>query len=138
MLLGAVMQQTGLISTTVTNAGFLPALYVPLVPLPGWLVLRQLPHWSVWPTGLSCPLGAFLLSGAHELSIGIGELWVIASALHWALHMLLVGRVVDRQGAPFLVAGGQFFVCALLALAGALLFERVDRAALRAAALPIL
>jgi len=72
------------------------------------------------------------------LSIGIGEFWVIASALHWALHMLLVGRVVDRQGAPFLVAGGQFFVCALLALAGALLFERVDRAALRAVALPIL
>ena len=138
LLLGAVMQQIGLISTTVTNAGFLTALYVPLVPLLGWLVLRQLPHWSVWPTGLSCVLGAFLLSGAHEFSIGIGDLWVIASALPWALHVLLVGRVADRLGAPFLVAGGQFFVCALLALAGALLFERVDLAALRAAALPIL
>ena len=138
LLLGAVMQQTGLISTTVTNAGFLTALYVPLVPLLGWLLLRQLPHWSVWPTGLSCLLGAFLLSGAHELSIGVGDLWVIASALPWALHVLLVGRVADRLAAPFLVAGGQFFVCGVLALIAALLFEGVDLAALRAAGLPIL
>jgi drug/metabolite transporter (DMT)-like permease len=40
LMLGAVFQQIGIISTTVTNAGFLTALYVPLVPLLGWLILR--------------------------------------------------------------------------------------------------
>jgi len=137
MLLGAAMQQIGLVSTTVTNAGFLTALYVPLVPVLGWLLMRHLPHWSVWPGALACLVGAFLLSGAHELNIGLGDTWVIASALPWALHVLLVGRVADRLAAPFLVAGGQFLVCGLLALAYALAFEPISWTGLQAAALPI-
>lgn len=138
LLLGAAMQQIGIVSTTVTNAGFLTALYVPLVPLLGWLLLRHLPHWSVWPAALACLVGAFLLSGAHELNIGTGDLWVIASSLPWALHVLLVGRVADRMAAPFLVAGGQFFVCGLLALVWSLFYEPFGWASLQAAALPIL
>jgi drug/metabolite transporter (DMT)-like permease len=47
--LGAVLQQIGIVSTTVTNAGFLTALYVPLVPVFGLLLLKEAPHWSVWP-----------------------------------------------------------------------------------------
>jgi drug/metabolite transporter (DMT)-like permease len=40
LMLGAALQQIGIASTTVTNAGFLTALYVPLVPLLAWLILR--------------------------------------------------------------------------------------------------
>lgn len=137
MLGGAAMQQIGIVSTTVTNAGFLTALYVPLVPVLGWLLLRQWPHWSVWPGGLACLVGAFLLSGAHQLQIGPGDLWVIASALPWALHVLMVGRVADHMAAPFLVASGQFLVCGLLALSWALVQEPVSWAGLQAAAGPI-
>lgn len=36
---GAALQQIGILSTTVTNAGFLTAVYVPLVPLCGWALL---------------------------------------------------------------------------------------------------
>ncbi len=137
LLLGAAMQQIGIQNTTVTNAGFLTALYVPLVPCLGWLLTRHLPHWSVWPGGLACLIGAFLLSGAHKLQVGLGDLWVIASALPWALHVLMVGRVADRMAAPFGVACGQFIVCGLLALAWALAFEPVGWAGLQAAAGPI-
>ena len=45
LALGAVFQQIGLVSTTVTNAGFLTALYVPLVPMFSWLLMRVRPHW---------------------------------------------------------------------------------------------
>ncbi|MDM4765376.1 DMT family transporter [Pelomonas sp. SE-A7] len=137
MLLGAALQQIGIVSTTVTNAGFLTALYVPLVPVLSWLWLRHLPHWSVWPGALACLVGAFLLSGAHELNIGAGDLWVIASAIPWAVHVLLVGRVADKLAAPFLVAFGQFVVCGLLALAWALMMEPVSLAGLKVAAGPI-
>ena len=138
LLLGAAMQQIGIQHTTVTNAGFLTALYVPLVPVLGWLLTRHLPHWSVWPGALACLVGAFLLSGAHELHIGLGDLWVIGSALPWALHVLMVGRVADRMSAPFLVACGQFLVCGALALAWALPMETVSMDGLHAAAGPIL
>ncbi|MBT9494552.1 MAG: DMT family transporter [Paucibacter sp.] len=137
LLLGAAMQQIGIVSTTVTNAGFLTALYVPLVPVLGWLLWRHLPHWSVWPAALACLAGAFLLSGAEGLEIGVGDLWVICSALPWAFHVVLVGRVADKMEAPFLVAGGQFAVCGLLALAWAAVNEPLTWAALEAAAWPL-
>ncbi len=137
LLLGAAMQQIGLMSTTVTNAGFLTALYVPLVPVLGWLLLRHLPHWSVWMGSLACIFGAYLLSGAQISSIGKGDLWVIGSAIPWAFHVLLVGRVADRMRAPFLVAGGQFGVCGLLALLWAISYESITWTGLQAAALPI-
>ena len=137
LLLGAAMQQIGIISTTVTNAGFLTALYVPLVPVLGWLLLRHRPHWSVWPSAFASILGAYLLSGARAIPLGAGELWVIASAIPWAIHVLLVGRVADRMAAPFLVAGGQFAVCGLVALAWTLAYEPVTWNGLQAAAWPL-
>lgn len=137
MTLGAVMQQIGIQFTSVTNAGFLTAVYVPLVPVLAWLLLRQIAHWSVWPAAAGSLVGAFLLSGAHELSIGLGDLWVLGSAAPWALHVLMVGRWADRMGAPFLVASGQFAVCGLLSLVAALCLEPVRWSSLVAAAWPI-
>ncbi|MFG6449662.1 DMT family transporter [Roseateles sp. BYS180W] len=138
MLMGAALQQIGIVSTSITNAGFLTALYVPLVPLLGWLMLRQLPHWSVWPGAVACVVGAFLLSGAHELRLSLGDAWVLASTLPWALHVLFVGRWADRMNAPFTVACGQFFVCGVLALAWALWAEPWSWAGLQAASGAIL
>lgn len=138
LLLGAAMQQIGIAHTSVTNAGFLTALYVPLVPILGILIHRHWPHWSVWPGGLACLIGAFLLSGADRLEIGLGDAWVIGSSLPWAVHVLMVGRVADRMAAPYAVACGQFFVTGLLATLWALVFEPVSAAAIRAAAGPIL
>lgn len=138
MTLGAVLQQVGIQFTSVTNAGFLTAVYVPLVPVLAWLLLGQIAHWSAWPAALGCLAGAFLLSGAHELNMGVGDLWVTASAIPWALHVLMVGRWADRMGAPFLVACGQFAVCGLLSLAAAFVMEPVQWAGIAAAAGPLL
>ncbi|MFG6466719.1 DMT family transporter [Roseateles sp. BYS87W] len=138
MTLGAVMQQVGIQFTSVTNAGFLTAVYVPLVPVLSWLLLRQVAHWSVWPAAAGCLVGAFLLSGAHELRIGLGDLWVLGSAVPWAVHVLMVGRWADRMGAPFLVASGQFAVCGVLSLVAAFVMEPDGWTGIEAAAGPIL
>lgn len=137
MMLGAVMQQIGIQTTSVTNAGFLTAVYVPLVPVLAWLLLRHVAHWSVWPAAGGCLVGAFLLSGAHELRIGLGDLWVLGSAVPWAVHVLMVGRWADRMGAPFLVASGQFAVCGLLSLIAAPFLEPLRWEGVIAAAGPI-
>ncbi len=137
MTLGAVMQQVGIQFTSVTNAGFLTAVYVPLVPVLAWLLLGQVAHWSAWPAAAGSLVGAFLLSGAHELNIGLGDLWVAGSAVPWALHVLMVGRWADRMGAPFLVASGQFAICGALSMLAAFVMEPVRWAGLEAAAWPI-
>jgi drug/metabolite transporter (DMT)-like permease len=137
LMLGAVLQQIGITSTTVTNAGFLTALYVPLVPLLAWLILRTRPHWSVWPTSIGCLAGTWLLSGAQGIDPVVGDLWVIASSVFWALHVLFVGRVAERIAAPFLVACGQFLVCGVISLLAAGLSETITLSGIRQAGLPI-
>lgn len=109
----AALQQYGIFHTTVTNAGFLTALYVPLVPIISLLILRRKIHWSAWPASVLCLGGTFIMSGAQSIDLRIGDLWVIASSLFWACHVILVGTMAVRTKAPLVVACGQFFVCGM-------------------------
>ncbi len=138
LFLGAAMQQIGMLSTTVTNAGFLTALYIPLVPLFAWLALRQLPHWTVWPAALGCLGGTWLLAGPQGLHAGgsapsAGDWWVVASSVPWALHVLLVGRAANRLQGAMVVATGQFVACGALALLTGLATEPLTVAGIRLA-----
>jgi drug/metabolite transporter (DMT)-like permease len=117
LFLGAAMQQVGMRTTSVTNTGFLSALYIPLVPLLGWLALRHAPHWTTWIAAAGCVAGSWLLTGGGSLSnFHTGDWWVIASSLPWAAHVMLVGRAANRLHGAMLVACGQFVACAVLAL----------------------
>jgi drug/metabolite transporter (DMT)-like permease len=138
LTLGAVLQQIGMTATTVTHAGVLTALYVPLVPLFSWLITRVRPHASVWPASLGCFVGTWMLSGGGSLAIGVGDAWVIASSFFWALHVIFVGRVADRLAAPFLLACGQFLICGLSCIVWAAFAETISWEGVRIAALPIL
>lgn len=135
---GVVLQQIGLVTTTVTNAGFLTALYVPLVPVLAWALHRQLPHWTVWPAALGCLAGTWLMTGASVQRLSEGDLWVLASTLPWALHVLLVGRIANRLRGAYTLACGQFLVCALLSGVLGLATEPISAEGLRTAAGAIL
>lgn len=124
--LGAALQQIGIKGTTVTNAGFLTALYVPVVPLLAWWRSGRAPHPLLWPASAGCLIGTYLLSGAGSVVFNRGDLWVLASVLPWALHVLFVGEVANRMAAPFLVACGQFLACAMASLAWASVAEPLE------------
>ena len=111
LLTAAVLQQHGILRTTVTNSGFLTALYVPLVPIIGLLLLGRKVHVSIWPASMCCFLGTYILSGANEVELTAGDLWVISSTIFWASHVILVGIMASRTRAPLVVAAGQFLVC---------------------------
>ena len=130
---GIILQQIGIGATTVTNAGFLTALYVPLVPLLAWIIHRQMPHLSTWPAVAACLGGTWLLAGGELSEFSEGDLWVIASTVFWGLHVLYVGRIAAHKGTPILVAFSQFVVCGVLALTWGLLTEPLSQAALIAA-----
>ena len=117
LFFGAWLQQVGIKSTTVANAGFLTALYVPLTPVLALLLLRRAPHPAIWPAAAACQGGAYLIAGGALDVMRDGDAWVVAGALFWALHILLVGAMSMRTGAPFLVSCVQFSVCGALGLA---------------------
>lgn len=127
---GIILQQIGLGATTVTNAGFLTALYMPLVPVLSWLMLRQRPHLSVWAAVIGSLVGTLLLSGGELSALAEGDYWVIGSTIFWALHVLFVGRIAADKGTPILVALTQFIVCGLLSIIWGGLTETVEASSL--------
>lgn len=116
MYLASILQQIGIMSTTVTNAAFLTAFYVPTVPILAFLVFRARPHWSVWPGGAMCIMGTYMLSGGNLSALDTGDFWVMSSALFWATQVVLIGVMVNRTNAPALVAATQFLVTGILGM----------------------
>ncbi len=116
LVTAACLQQYGILRTTVTNSGFLTALYVPLVPVLGFIVLKRKVHFSIWPASLCCFVGTYILSGAHEVDLVAGDLWIISSTIFWATHVMLVGILASRTRAPLVVAAVQFLVSGCVGL----------------------
>lgn len=84
--LGVYLQQAGLMTTTVTNGGFLTGLYVLLVPLIALAVARQLPHPIVWLCMPIAVVGVFLLNGGHLDGFNAGDILVIFGSVFWAIQ----------------------------------------------------
>jgi drug/metabolite transporter (DMT)-like permease len=83
-------------------------------------------HWVVWPAALGCLIGTWLLTGAGQLDLNVGDLWVLGTVIPFTLHVLWVGGLAERLHAPLLVAWGQFIVCGVLALLFSLPLETFD------------
>lgn len=123
---GAVTQQVGLLSTSVTNSGFLTGLYVVFVPVLTVLFLRRKPHWVIWPGALMATFGIFLLSGGQLAGLTDGDFLTIACAVFWAVQLILVGLAASSTGRPMAISLVQFSVCAVLGCAAGALFEPLD------------
>jgi drug/metabolite transporter (DMT)-like permease len=130
------LQQAGVGSTTAGNAGFITGLYVVLVPFLAWLRGGRLPA-STWPAAALALLGLYLLSVTGDWSLGRGDALVLASAVLWAVHVLLVARFAPWING-ILLAWLQMAVSAVLSLVLAFAFEAIPWIGIRAAFGPIL
>jgi len=136
LFLAVSLQQIGIVSTTAGKAGFITGLYVVIVPLLGLFLGRRAGR-GTWAGGILAAAGFYLLSVRSGLRLAPGDGLVLAGAFFWAVHVMVVDRFVRRTGAlPLALL--QFTLCAVLSAAAALVFETVDPAGIRAAALPIL
>lgn len=102
---GYALQTTGLQSTTVSKAGFITGLNVPLIPIFIFLLLRQKSsRGAVFGIVLSFA-GLFFLSFNNQLtlSVGIGELLIFGAAVAFALHVVAISRFAPGADATNLV-----------------------------------
>jgi drug/metabolite transporter (DMT)-like permease len=123
---GMAIQQIGIVSTTATNAGFLTAIYVVMVPVVGWALHRNRPSLTVVVSCCVSLAGAWLLEqGAETSSWGMGDALVLVSDIFQAVQIILVERFLARRSRPLLLSFLQYAVITVLALAGALAFEPI-------------
>ena len=121
---GAALQQGGLVTATVTNTGFLTALYVVVTPFIAWALLGRRPPALIWFAVALCFAGTWLLGGGTLAAFSRGDALVACSALFWALHVVLVGRA-GALGRPVAFTTVQFVVVAGLGMVLAPVFEDV-------------
>lgn len=131
---GAALQQIGMKSSSVTNAGFLTGLYVVMVPFLGVLLFRQWPHLVVWPCAVTALGGIYLLSGGQFAGLAAGDWLIIACAVFWALQIIFINRIGIRTGRPIMLSLVQYVVCAALGLALALTTEHNELHSIMSAA----
>jgi len=131
-------QQLGIMSTTVTNSGFLTGLYVVLTPICGVLLFREWPHIAVWTAALIAVAGIWLLAGGQLATLTKGDWLSILGALFCGFQLALIGRHAAKTGRPVTLAVTEFVVCAVLGLSLAIAFEPISLAGIREAAPQIL
>lgn len=98
IFLGYSLQTYGLQTINSSTSAFLTALYVPMVPLILWLLLRQPPRTMAWVgIGLSF-IGLILLAGPNALQVGPGrgEIATLISAAAIAVEIILIGRYAPK------------------------------------------
>lgn len=117
-----VTQQYGFLTTSVTNAGFLTALYVVLTPILGLLLFRQAPNPIIWIIVAVSLTGTYLLAGGIE-GLVFGDILMIISAHFWALQVLFIGRLVTHYGNPITVAFVQFLTTGLMGICAGFALE---------------
>lgn len=132
VLFGATaLQQVGLFSTRIANAGFLTSLYTVFTPFLLWMLFRERPHWIDVLAVLGASLGAFLLSTGGKIQFQPGDALEVGGAVFWGLHVVLLGKYAARYE-PISFAAGHFLVTGLLNLGFGLVFEDPARLVLLA------
>lgn len=99
LLAGFVLQTVGLHDTTPAVSAFITYLLVVLVPIIAVVRTRRPPARNVAVGVILAVLGLTFLSGGAT-GFGRGEVLTMASALAFALHLVVVGEVAGRHD-PF-------------------------------------
>lgn len=122
LFVASVLQQAGLRWTTAANAGFITSLYVIIVPLLLLFFWKQHLPWINWIAAFVAVAGVKLLSSPGQFHLAPGDGLQLAGSLLWALHVILVSRVVKHMNA-LQFSLGQYLVCGLLNLVAALFLD---------------
>ena len=130
------LQQIGIAYTTVGKAGFITAMYIVIVPVFG-LFLGRRPGLFAWGGVAFGVMGLYFLCMTESFSVGRGDLCVMACALVFAVHILLIDYFSPRTDSIKLSCV-QFLVCSLVSGVFALAWEEIKLSALLSAWAPIL
>jgi drug/metabolite transporter (DMT)-like permease len=93
---GFISQTFGLTQTTVSNTGFITGLYLVFTPLIAWLLLKHRITKAQWTAVAVATIGLYLIA-YNGISVGIGEILVLISAILFAAQIVAIGELSDGK-----------------------------------------
>ena len=93
---GFIFQTFGLTQTTVSNTGFITGLYLVFTPLIAWLLLKHKITKAQWGAVIVATMGLYLIA-YNGISVGVGEILVLVSAVMFAAQIVAVGEWSDGK-----------------------------------------
>ena len=126
LFLACIFQQVSLLYTDVANSAFFTIFYVVMVPIIVYFLFSEKLHWSIWPSVLACVIGGYFLSDIGDATIRLGDSLVLIGALFWALHIIYIGKIINRFDLPFFIALMQNLIVAAFSFILVILFEEFD------------
>ncbi|KEF37088.1 DMT(drug/metabolite transporter) superfamily permease [Schinkia azotoformans MEV2011] len=120
------LQTFGLLHTTSSKAGFITGLSVVLVPLFGFLFLKETPkRFAVFGVGVAT-IGLYLLTLGDSLALNFGDILVFFCAISFAAHIVVTGKYTPLYS-TLLLTIVQIFTVSVLSSISAVLFEDWQR-----------
>lgn len=132
----SIMQQYGIIYTTVGKAGFITTLYIILVPFLG-LVLGKKITGKIWIGAVIAVAGLYLICMTESFTIGTGDIFVLVCAFLFAIQIMFVDYFSPKSD-PVKISCVQFFTASAISFIFAMILEEIAWADLVAAVVPIL
>ncbi len=121
---GATIQQIALLNSDVSNAAFITALYVPIVPIILKIFFKKIIHWSIWLAVGICLIGLYLLTTENSsITINFSDILLIISSVAFAFQIILNDIFLSKNNAPFTFAFTQYLIIFFITLIIALIFE---------------
>ena len=120
LFMASMAQQIGIMTTDVGKAGFLTAMYIVIVPGISFAVTRRT-SLRLWVSVLLACAGLYCLSISDSLVPESGDIWLIACAFLFSMHILCIDRFADVDGVKLSCI--QFLTAGILAAAGCILRE---------------
>ena len=112
---GFATQTLGLTLTTASKAAFITGLSVILTPLVSAAWFRNRVPLRAFLAALVALVGLGLMTVTGESGVSRGDVWVLGTALAYALYIVYLGEVAPKHGA-LVLSSLQLWTMALLAL----------------------
>lgn len=101
--MGIMLQGWGTAFTTASNSAFLTSMSVIMVLAMEFALKKKLDA-RVLAAGLASVAGVYLMAGGGALVIGLGDALVLASALFWAVQIMLISYLKYSSYVQFVTA----------------------------------
>ena len=137
LVFASSFQQIGIMYTSAGKSGFITALYIVLVPVFSFIFLRKRPAATVWVSVIIATAGLYLLCMTESFSLAVGDIWLLACALIYTVHILVIDYFSPKCNGVFL-SMIQFLVAGVLCAIAMFIFEEPNIADIISCAGPLL